>query len=328
MLVRRSVLLALAGVLAAAGCKDVEQRDPAPVLALAAFDRGQPGVRAATIPLPNDLALRGAPYAGGLSATFFDYIDDGGWPESFAEWAPFPGIAVPVWAQAFDEETGAYAASAAPTAIDTDTITADTAVLVRVTDETPAPIPVAMVQLVRPSDAVAYIILRPVGETGPLTSLPPGRYVFAVRGGPNGVRALFEDVSVPLQADRGIALIAPNRDLSQPENWPPRPPRPEGVTEEEFQAQFEAQMNQLNTLRLGYASPLEWSRVADEATCRAGVPLPLTEPYPGRCWLAGPPAAIMPAFDAVDLAFPHEEIASIQTFEVVADAAVREEVTP
>lgn len=321
MLVRRFAVLALAGVLAAAGCRDVEQRDPAPILALAAFDPGQFPDRAATIPLPNDLALRAAPYAGPLSATFFGYIDAEGLPEAFSGWAPFPGIAVPVWAQSFDEESGAYAPSSLPTGIDTTTITGETAALLRVSDETPEPIPVAMVQLV-PTEDAAYMVIRPVGEAGPLTSLPAGRYVFALRGGANGVHVLFDDVRVPLEADRAIALIAPNRDLTQREN---QPPVPEGVTDEQFQAQ----MAQLEALRGGYALPLDWGRIDDETTCRAGVPIPAAVAFPGRCWLPAPSTEILPAFTAVDLVFPHEEIASIQTFEVVAaDAAIQEEVTP
>jgi len=322
MLVRRSVLLAVVGVLAAAACRDVEQRDPAPVLALAAFDPGQYPDRLATIPFPNDLGLRGAPYAGPLRDAFLDVIDDGGWRESFATWAPFPGIAVPVWAQAFNAETGAYALSEPPTAIATDTFTADTVVLLRVSDDPPTRLPAAMIQLVRPTETSpsVYMLFRPLEGTTPLASIPAGRYVFALRGGRNGVHALFDDVRVPLEADRAIAVIAPNRDLDEPAN---RPPKPEGVTD----AQFEAQMDQLEALRSVYALPFDWGRVDVLNTCVNGVPVPEAL-YPGRCWLPSP-AAVTPAFAAVDQYFPIEEIASIQTFEVIpGDAAVREEVTP
>lgn len=322
MLVRRSVLLALAGVLAAAGCRDVNQRDPAPVLALAAFDPAVP-----IIPLPNDLALQGAP--GVTDATrragLFQLIDLGGWPPDLttAAWAPLQGIAVPISAQAFDETTGAYAPSAAPTGIDTETITETTVALVRLSDPTPAPIPVAMVQFVRPSDAAGFMVFRPVGEAGPVAVLAPGRYAFAVRGGPDGVHTLFDTQRVALEADRAIALIAPNRDLSQPENQPPGGLTPEQITS-------------LERLRGTFAVGMDWSRIAIGDVCLAA--LGVTPPE-GRCWLPPiptpplnqplPTPGITAAFAAVDQVFPREELASIQTFEIFTPPPmVQEEVTP
>ncbi len=328
MLVRRSVLLALAGTLAAAGCKDVEQRDPAPVLALAAFDPAVP-----ILPLPNDLALQGAVGVEDPTrrAGLFQLIDLGGWPPDLthAAWAPFQGIAVPVTAQAFDDAEGEYAAAAAPTGIDTATIDETTVALVRLSDASPTPIPVAMVQFARPSDAAGFMVFRPVGDEGPVALLAPGRYVFAVRGGPNGVHALFDTERVPLDADRPIALVAPNRDLSQAEN---RPPRPAGVSPEDF----DAQMARLETLRGTFAVGMDWSRVEIGAVCLAA--LGVTPPE-GRCWLPPIPApplsqplptpGMTAAFAGVDLVFPHEEIASIQTFEVFTPpSSLQEEVTP
>ena len=323
MFVRRSVLLAVAGVLATAACRDVEQRDPAPILVLATFDPGQPGVRAATIPLPNDLALRGAPFqTGATQAGLLGLIDLGGWPDDYsnAAWSQIQGIAIPIRAQAFNPATGAYVPAAPPTDIDADTLTERTVAIVRMSDATPTVLRAARVAFSRPSDevgAVAFLVLRPAGDDGiPLAEFPAGRYVVALRGGSNGVHALVGEDRIPLEADLPIALIAPNRDLSQPENQPPG-----GLDE--------AQITSLETLRASFALPLDWTRVADETTCRTNTPIPEAVAYPGRCWLPAPSTAITPAFAAVAQVFPHEEIASIQTFEIVdVGAALQEEVTP
>lgn len=325
MFVRRSVLLALAGVLAAAGCHDVSQSDPAPVLVLATFDPGQPGVRPATIPLPNDLALQGAPGlpAGATRTGLFQLITLGGWPPPLSSWSPLPGIVIPIRTEVFDAATGTYAPGAPPTALDLDTVNASTVAIVGLNGSA------TQVTLALPAVyAPGSLILAPAGGV-----FAPGRYVVAVRGGPNGVKALVDGQPVPLEADSAIALIAPNKDLSQPQN---QPPRPAGVTPE----QFEAQMARLETVRGTFAVAMDWNRVAVPA---APAPDPCllalgVSPPEGACWLPPIPAlggtlptpGITAAFAGVDMVFPHEEIASIQTFEVFTPPppALQDEVTP
>ncbi len=319
MLVRRSVLLALAGVLAAAGCRDVDQRDPVPVLVLATFDPGEPGERAATIPIPNDLALQGAPGLplGETRDALFDLIGFGGWPPPTSMWAPVQGVVIPLRTEVFQPD-GSYAPAAAPAELDLSTVDASTVAIVRL-NEPPTVVPPATPAVY----AGGALILNPVGGT-----FAPGRYVVAVRGGASGVKAIVDGEAVPLQADRPIALVAPNRDLSQPEN---RPPRPAGVSEEDF----DAQLARLETLRGTFAVGMDWGRVDIGAVCQAA--LGVTPPE-GECWLPPIPAppldqplptpGMTAAFAGVDLVFPHEELASIQTFEVFTPPALQEEVTP
>lgn len=333
MSVRRSVPLALAAAFAAVGCRDVNQRDPAPVLALAAFDPGEPGVRAATLPLPNDLALQGAPSlpAGATRTGLFQLIDLGGWPPDLtnAAWAPFQGIAVPVRAEAYDEATGAYAPTAAPAAIVPETVNASTVAIVRLDGGSPAVVPPALVGYSVPATTVGYLVLRPSDGTNPVAVLPPGRYVVAVRGGPDGVQTVVGEDRVPLEADRAIALVTPDRDLTERDNQPPGGLAPD-------------QIERLERLRGSFAVGMDWNRndVAGGLVCLAALGVTAAQLPENRCWL--PPIPTPPmnqplptpdvtaAFAGVDLVFPHEEIASIQTFEVFTPPTptLQEEVTP
>lgn len=320
MLVRRSVLLALAGVLAAAGCHDVSQQEPAPVIVVATFDPGQPGVRPATIPVPSDLALQGAPGlpAGATRTALFQLITLGGWPPTVSAWSP-QGIAIPLRTEVFDAGTGTYSSGAPPAELDLATVNAST---------------VAIVRLNNPATRVDFSTITPVYASGALVLAPtggvinPGRYVVAVRGGANGVKALVDGQPVPLEADQAIALIAPNKDLSQPQNQPP------GGLEA-------AQVAALERLRGTFAVGMDWNRVAVPAAPSPTNPDPCllalgVSPPEGACWLPPIPALggtlptpdITAAFTGVDQVFPHEEIASIQTFEVFTPPALQDEVTP
>ncbi len=311
MLVRRSVPLLVAGVLAAAGCKDVNQRDPAPLLALATFDP-----TTGSIPLPNDLALRAAPNLpdGDTKTALLGLIIAGGWPNVLVPEAWGPGITVPIRAEGFVAGTGAYSPTDPPTGIDVATVTDDTVAIVRI-DGTPTRVPAAYAGYAAGAQA-GTLVLVPTDGTAPLAALQPGRYVVAVRGGDEGVHVLFGDQRVPLEADRPIALVAPNLDLTQPENQPSGGLAP-------------AQIAALESLRASFALPLDWGLVDDETTCRNNVPMQPSTTFPGRCWLPAPSGSITPAFDAVNQYFPHEEIASIQTFELFnAIPSLQDEVTP
>jgi hypothetical protein len=332
MFARRSVLLALAGSLAAVACKDVSQRDPAPVLALAAFDPALP-----IVPFPNDLILQAAPGVTDPTrrAGLFQLIDLGGWPPDLTSdaWRPAagapPGIYVFVHAQAFDPSSNTYTPAAPPATIDMDTVNAQTVAIVKL-DTTPATLiapAVATYVPATPIPGIAAIYILPVTETPNI--LPPGRYVVAVRGGPNGVHFVAADdvTRIPLEADLPIALVAPNKDLSQEQNQPPG-----GLSTD--------QVTTLERLRATFDVAMDWGRVNIAAVCLAalgGIP---PEALPeNRCWLPPFPAppleqplpspGITAAFAAVDMVFPHEEIASIQTFEVfVPPEMLQEEVAP
>ncbi len=302
MLVRRSGPLILLAMLAVAGCgKQVHQQAPRPVLALATFDPGVPGVRAATLPLPNDLALKGAPSlpAGATRTALFQLMDLGGWPPDMTLWSPVPGIAVFVRTETFDDATGMYAPSAPPAALDTASFTAQTVALVKLDGASPTAVPVAAPTYVA---AQGLLIFHPASGT----LLAPGRYVFALRGGANGIKT---SDGLPLEADEAIALVAPNKDLSNPDNQPPVDLTP-------------AQVLSLEQLRASFGIGMRWAEVPSETVCRGALGIPAAVPFPeARCWL--PPAAtslptpgVAAAFTGVDQVFPHQEIASIQTFAI------------
>jgi hypothetical protein len=313
MLVRRSVLLALAGVLAAAGCRNVDQRDPVPVLVLATFN-SQTG----TIPVPNDLALQGAPAQplGETRDALFGLIGLGGWPPPTSMWSPAPAVAIPLRTETYAPGTGYTPGD--PPELDLSTVDEDTIAIVRLND------PPTVVALGTPQYAGGTLLVVPEGGV-----FAPGRYVVAVRGGVNGVQTTVGGEVVPLQPDSAIALVLANRDLSQPEN---RPPRPAEVPAEVF----DDQMIRLEGVRRSLATGVDFNAVVEseqipdpEAFCRNALRLPAGTPIPeDTCWLPSPSAGFAAAFDAVDLVFPHEELASIQTFEVFTPSALQEEVTP
>jgi hypothetical protein len=320
MLVRRSVPLLLAGVLAAAGCKDVNQRDPAPVLVLATFDP-----TTGIIPLPNDLALQGAVGLpdGPQRDALFTLIGLGGWPPPTSMWSPVQGIAIPIRTEVFNDDQGFYEPGPPPADIDIATV--------RWAADDPAST-VAIVRLNEPATEVA-LATPPVFFGGALILNPeggaflPGRYVVAVRGGRNGVMALVDGEPVPLEADRPIALVAPNKDLSVEENQPPG-----GLDATQVAA--------LERLRGTFAVAMDWNAVdvppepaPDPCLLVLGV-----SPPEGVCWLPPvpqlggtlPTPGFVSAFAGVDMVFPHEEIASIQTFEVFTPPMpeLQDEVTP
>jgi hypothetical protein len=245
-----------------------------------------------------------------------------------------------VRAATYDEGTGTYALSDdPPAAIDTATVNADTVAFVQLNADVPAIAPTLVAYSpVTAIPGAGAIILRPglpSCSTPDACLLPPGRYVVAIRGGRHGVQMLGEDgtTRIPLEADRPIAIVAANKDLSVEEN---RPPRPDGTTEEEF----EELMARLETLRGTFAVGMDWNAVdvppepaPDPCLLVLGV-----SPPEGVCWLPPipqlggtlPTPGVTAAFAAVNEIFPHEEIASIQTFEVFTPPMpeLQDEVTP
>lgn len=296
MSLRRAGILALAlGILAAGCAKEVKKHAPPAQLVLATFDPGVPGQRAATIPLPSDLALKAAPSMpiGVTREVLFSFISGNGWPGDQV-------ITVPIRLETYDAATDRYVVSTTPpAAIDPATINAQTVAIVRLDVSGATPIaPELAAYSPDPANTTQGVIrIRPKG------GLPAGRYVVALRGGTNGVKTAD---GLPIEADKPISIIAPNKDLTQHVNWPP------GMTSD--------LAAQLDALRLTFANPLDWNTVPSEAACKAA--LQMTDPIPeGECWLPTGATATA-AFTAVSSVFPHTEIASIQTFEVASPAVV------
>lgn len=293
MSLRRSGFLALVLALAA-GCTDVSTKAPAPLVYLAAFDP-----TTSTVPLPNDLALQQAPNlpAGSIPRSlFFTYIDGGGWPGDQV-------IAIPIRTIAYDAATNSYGPSdtLAP-GIDPASVNAHSVAIVRVSDSPPTVLTPQFLgygpDTINPH--VGMLRIRPV------EGLSVGRYVVALRSGPQGVKTTDHQ---PISPDQVIALIAPGKDLSNPNNLPP------GVT------LAPAQLAQLMKLQALYANGLPWGKVPDVATCQTNVP---TADTSGSCWLPSPvpSPALASAFAGIDRVFPHGEAASLQGFAVSAPAVV------
>jgi hypothetical protein len=299
MSLRRTLPLALAlGSLA--GCPEVDQDGPPASVAVATFDPNT-----ATIPLPNDLALRAAPPAGagGLQGELLrSFIAAGGFPADQEV-----AITIPI-AVKTRQPDGSYGNPTAPAALDLATVNDSTVALLRLDTDpvqrlqrctaTPAAAP-----CFEPTYANGALTLRRNAPDGSRRWDAGGRYVVAVRGGGAGVKTAD---GLALGADTPIALIAPNRDLSSAEFQPPG-----GLSA--------AQVATLEGLRSFYAQPRAWVPLNDAAACA-----PVTAPAPPAvpCWAPAPGQGAS-AFDAVATVFPTAELASLQTFTAQPAAAVR-----
>jgi pimeloyl-ACP methyl ester carboxylesterase len=318
----KAPLSALAlGALALSACRDVNRQPPKETLAVAAFDPGQTGVRAANIPLPNDLALQGAPSQTSVTReVLFSFVNGGGWPGDQT-------ISIPVRSLVRNADTREYEASPTPPAgIDAASVSKSSVAIVRVSDSPPTVLEPEYLGYGPRAGSPGFneIRLRPKG------GLTPGRYVVALRGGDRGVKTADGE---PLGADTAIMLIAPNVDLTNQENWPP------GFAEKV--AADPTLLPTLEKLRAFYRVPLDWGAptgdaAVKEATCRAVLSIPQAVPLPEQtCWIPPvnqqgalvPSEGITAAFDAVDRVFPHAQLASLQAFEIAAPAAIVDSAT-
>lgn len=309
MSLRIKVPLALSlATFLAVGCTTVDQEAEPQSFLVATFDP-----TTATIPTPNDLALQGAPAQTDPTTrgALFAIIDAGGFITTTGHpLAPLSVISIPL-RQVERQADGSYAPSGTPPpTLDETTINASTVAIVRLNGEGA---PVAYPPIVA-QNAAGVIRLLPQGGY-----VAGARYVVALRGGDNGVRATDGQ---PIAAEAPIALILPNRNLNFEENQPIGGLAP-------------AQVAQLEQIRSLYAAPIDWNRVPppagtpgpeSEAICRAALGIPSAAPFPEqRCWLPPlPPGTftpgVTPAFDGIDLVFPRTEAASIQVFEIAPAA--------
>jgi hypothetical protein len=283
------VVLAAAAVLAA-GCRDVNKRSPSGQVVVAAFT-------SAVIPTPNDLALQATPSlpASAQRNLLQSFVDADGFPVDQA-----PSLTVPLSAYDWDAATHAYVAAAAPPAVDAASVTADTAALFRL-DVTP---PLRVDVEASASQADGALTLVPRADASGSRRLPPGRYVFAVRGGAHGVTA---GGGLPVAADLPVALTAPNKNLADPANQPPG-----GLTP--------AQIVQLETTRALLWNPVAWLPANLGSgnvwiPCLPSVLASAPAPLQAACTAANG-AVSSSAYAAIDAAFPHGEVVSIAAFQI------------
>ncbi|ABS24254.1 alpha/beta hydrolase [Anaeromyxobacter sp. Fw109-5] len=269
MLHRRAPILAALAVLAAACTETVDREPPAESAVIASYS-------SPNIPTPNDLALAAAPtLPAGPGRQFLELLAaQGGFPADQA-----PTLTVPLRAVTYDAETGEYVDAARPT-VDVATVTPETFALFRLGDGTA--VRVDTEPLAAQSQVPGELRVQPRADASGSRRLAPGRYVFAARGGANGVKTRE---GVPLSPDKAIALNLENEDLSERENQPPGGLEP---------AELALLLNVQNALW----KPLEWNTAG-----AAG-------------WAPAPDPRIVPAFEAIDAAFPRAEVASIATFEI------------
>jgi hypothetical protein len=284
----RFAAVALVALFATACTTDVTQ-ESSPTSVRAVFDPDR-----SLIPTPNDLVLQAAPAQTDpvRRATFFAFIDAGGFPAAAAPNPvanPFSVINVPYELVVDGEGVGTTNVGI----LDPATVNTTTIAIVQVnTGGAPAVITPALV-----ANLPGSLVLFPAGGF-----VAGARYAVGVRGGPNGVKT---SNGAALSASNVVFLASQDIDLANPEA------RPANLTDEQAAA--------LAQVRLLFAAPLDWGLVSVEAVCRAALGIPPLAPFPEtRCWLPPqlPSAGIAPAFNAIDLVFPHAEAISIQTFEI------------
>lgn len=200
---RRCVLIGSIALLA--GCEpDIPQNPPAASINTAVFD-----LSAGEIPQPNDLSLQAAALATLPNNAQKELLT------SFATAGGFPNdqeVPVTFQLQRVNVDSAGKVTIVAPQ-LDVATITSMTLVALRV-DGTPAPVEL------EPVTASDYVVN---GNQGTLTvhnkgrnSWPAGgQFVFAMRGGAQGVKGQNGE---PIQPSTTFFLLLQNTDLSQPQN--------------------------------------------------------------------------------------------------------------
>lgn len=261
-------------------CKDVEREPPADQIVIATL---VPPV----IPTPNDLALQAVPTlpVGAQRDLLQSFVDAGGFPSDQEV-----TVNVPFRSMVRNENTGAYEPAATVPPLDLATVTPATAAVIKV-DGSPQ-----VVETEAAGFANGVLTLRKKADASGSRRWAPGRYVIAVRGGERGVRTTAESGALTVAPDQAIALVKANKDLTVRENQPPG-----GLPA--------ATVARLEGIRASLWSPLTWGP-RNVGTADAPVNL----------WAPSPSASVTPAFPAVDVAFPHEEVAAIATFGVAPAA--------
>jgi len=290
----RKEYLTLAACLFVPACQpDVKQAAPTPKIVLATF-------AAPAIPTPNDLAMAAAnpianpPLADGMQKELLtSFIAQGGFPSDQA-----PTLTVPLSALTWDAASNQYVPADAPS-IDVATLSVESAVLLKI-DVTP-PLRIA-IEAQAPQTAGALTLLAKADASGS-RRLAPGRYVFAVRGGADGLKSTD---GLAIAPDLAIALTLPNKNLALPDNQPPG-----GLSAD--------QASQLEQVRSVLWQPVAWATIPVAVGVNVWAPCTGLSAQAPACTAAAPVASS--AYAAIDAVFPHDEVASIATFSI-APAAV------
>jgi hypothetical protein len=254
----------------------------------------------AVVPTPNDLAMQAwptltHPFLTAQKSLLQAFVAAGGFPADQAV-----GITIPI--KRLTWNGSAYVVQAPPL-VDQSTLTTtglNRNVIVLRIDVTP---PVVQdVEVDAANCTTGQIALRKTAD--PVTgsrAWHPGRYAYAIRAG-----AVKTTTGVGIDADQGIALVAPNKDLTNPSNQPPG-----GLPA--------ALVPQLEAVRSSLWQPTDWNAVV--APCD-GVNL-------GTCWFPGPgPAGLSAAFPAIGAFIPADQVAAIATFEVAGSPSALVPPTP
>lgn len=270
-----------------AGCTDDVSQDENPTFLRASFDASS-----GRIPTPNDLALQAAIQQppGATRTALMAAIAAGGFPGGAP--SPLNVINVPF------EEVGpeGLATTRVGTWIDPSTISSRTVAIVRVSGAGAPALDMAPQSAGTTAGAIRLF---------PSTGYVPGeRYVAAVRGGASGVRSADGraiEPSVP------VFLVTHRTDLSSRETRPATLGDRDAATLARVQAVL--------------SNPVDWDPVTVVSICAAALGAPAAAFPEGRCWL--PHQGLSPdsqpvrsALDAVNLAFPVEEAASLHAFEI------------
>lgn len=336
MSLRRFAPLALAS--AVLGCQaDIPNQAPPSTLVYAiSFPSCSDATQALSAPSPNDLALRAVttpptpPQCAGQATpspaqilALQSFALAGGFPRAAGATTPLPITIQFVEVQtSADPQCGPNFLPAPPTPaaipfpdLDPASVTATTLALVRYDTTSAQQVPFAVAGYDRTTG-----VLTIVNATGGVPGAPwdaGGRYVVALRGGANGVKT---KTGQPIAAQNATFLLAQDKDLTQFENQAilracvtnPNDPVQAGVVQ--------ATVNQLVTLQSLYRGqpiatdttnplhPIFWTRVPPAPAAGPVVWTPVPSGTNGTPLLPRSP------FAAVDIVFPHAEIATIQTF--------------
>ncbi len=299
MTLRRYAPLALMAL--AVGCTEVKQEKPTNTLVFATFDS-----TAGVIPTPNDLALQGAPgidtsganvLKTAQKALLLDFVASSGFPSDQEV-----SISIPFRAVTFDAATNAYVTAATQPVVDPATATASTVALFKVSGG--AVTPVAFTAETDLLDSKVLKIRKAADATGSRRWEPGARYVVAVRGGSSGVKTT---TGLTVNADQGIALVIPNKDMTKVENQPP------GGLDAVTAAK-------LDGLRKVLWSAVPWCNMpvippAYAALLTAGWN-PVADPALAALCASPPVPTASSAFAAISGVFPVEQTAAIATFQI------------
>jgi hypothetical protein len=288
MPVRRSAAVALAALALASGCKNVTQEPPPSEIVVAAFNAPvKPGAvdplaNPAVVPTPNDLAMQAwptltHPLLAAQKSLLQAFVAAGGFPADQAV-----GITIPI--KRLTWNGSAYVVQAPPL-VDQSTLTTTglnrNVVVLRIDGAVAVP---QDVEVDAANCTTGQIALRKTADpTTGSRAWSPGRYAYAIRAG-----AVKTTTGVGIDADQGVALVVPNKDLTNPNNQPPG-----GLPA--------ALVPQLEALRSSLWQPTNWVALAGQWVPSFGA------------------ANLTAAFTAIGKYIPADQVATIATFEVAGN---------